>query len=135
MGRRGSYIAEAAVVLPFVILAIITAVLIILFFYSSSVSESRMHMALRCEAGQLTGKAAAFADDGSRLSAENLWDGSVTSSGPAPAKTVRGSKHVSMVSAGLLSRLGSRQLSGQLRAVDPVRALRLRQIVYPERRR
>ena len=131
--RRGSYIAEAAVVLPFVILAILTTVLIILYFYDSSVSESRMHMALRCEAGQVSGKATAYSEEDSRLSSEDLWDGQLTSSGVFPAARVRGSKSISMLSAGLLARLGGRQLSDQMRVADPARALRLRQMVHADR--
>ena len=132
-GRRcGSYIAEAAVVLPFVILTILTTVLIILYFYDSSVSESRMHMALRCEAGQVSGKATAYSEEDSRLSSEDLWDGQLTSSGVFPAARVRGSKSISMVSAGLLARLGRRQLSDQLRVADPARALRLRQMIHAD---
>lgn len=131
--RRGSYIAEAAVVLPFVILAILTTVLIILYFYDSSVSESRMHMALRCEAGQVSGKSTAYSEEDSRLSSEDLWDGQLTSSGVFPAARVRGSKSISMVSAGLLTRLGRRQLSDQLRVTDPARSLRLRQMIHADR--
>ena len=131
--RRGSYIAEAAVVLPFVILAILTTVLIIMYFYDSSVSESRMHMALRCEAGQVSGKSTAYSEEDSLLSSEDLWDGQLTSSGVFPAARVRGSKSISMLSAGLLARLGRRQLSDQMRVADPARALRLRQMVHADR--
>ena len=129
-GRRGSYIAEAAVVLPFVILAVITTVLIIMFFYASSVSECRMHMALRCEAGLLTEKLTTYSDEGTILAPEDLWDGTITSSGLA-AKRVSGSDEVSMVSRGLLSHIGKRQITGELRAVDPVSLLRIRQAVHP----
>ena len=45
--RQGSHMAEAAVVLPIVILAVITLVLIIMFFYQQSIQQSRMHMVLR----------------------------------------------------------------------------------------
>ena len=127
--RRGSYIAEAAVVLPFVILAVITTVLIIMFFYQSSVSECRMHMALRCEAGLVTEKCSAYADDGSALSPEDLWDGSITSSGISAAKRVSGTAEVSMVSRGLLSKVGRREITGSLRATDPAALLRIRQAV------
>ncbi|GEM_PF-1246616 len=127
-GRRGSYIVEAAAVLPFVILAVITTVLIIMFFYESSVSESRMHMALRCEAGLITEKFTCYSEDGSAISPEDIWDGSITSSGIAPAKRVSGSSDVAMVSRGLLSRLGRRSIEGELRAADPVSLLRIRQI-------
>ena len=126
--RRGSYIAEAAVVLPFVILAVITTVMIIMFFYESSVSESRMHMALRCEAGLVTEKLTAYSD-GTALSPEEIWDGNIATSGVAGAKRVSGSAEVSMVSRGLLSGIGRRQLSSDMRALDPAGLLRVRQIV------
>lgn len=54
--RRGSTIAEAAVVMPFVILSVITVVLIIMFFYSQISQQCSMHTALRAEAGNVTGK-------------------------------------------------------------------------------
>ena len=125
--RRGSYIAEAAVVLPFVILAVITVVLIIMFFYQSSLAECRMHMALRCEAGLVTGKYSSFAGDGTALSPEDLWDGSITTSGVSPVKRVSATAEVSMVSRGLLSRIGRRKVTGSLRALDPAALLRIRQ--------
>ena len=129
MSRRGSYIAEAAVVLPFVILTVITVVLIIMFFYDSSVSQSRMHMALRCEAGLVTEKCTAYAEDGTVFSPEDIWDGRVTSSGVSAAKRVTGSAEVYMVSHGLLSRIGRREITGDLRALDPAGIKRLRQTV------
>ena len=129
--RSGSYIAEAAVVLPFVILAVITTVLIIMFFYESSVSECRMHMALRCEAGLISEKCTSYSDEGTALSPENIWDGSITSSGVSPAKRVSGTADVAMVSRGLLHRLGRRHLTNDLRVLDPVSLLRIRQIASP----
>ena len=127
--RRGSYIAEAAVVLPSVILSVITVVLIIMFFYDSSISQSRMHMALRCEAGLVTEKCTTYAEDGTALSPEEIWDGRITTSGVSAAKRVTGSAEVSMVSRGLLSRIGRREIKGDLRALDPVGIKRLRQTV------
>ena len=127
--RRGSYIAEAAVVLPFVILAVITVVLIIMFFYASSLSQCRMHMALRCEAGLISEKCTSYAGDGTALSPDAIWDGHITSSGLAAAKRVTGSADVSMVSRGLLSHVGRRHITGGLRVLDPVGLLRIRQAV------
>lgn len=101
-----------------------------MYFYESSVSESQMHMALRCEAGLVTKKSTAYSDDGGILSPESVWSGSITTSGVAPAKRICASGDVSMVSKGLLSHTGRRQLSAELRAVDPVSLLRLRQIVH-----
>lgn len=54
--KRGSYIVEAAIVLPMVILSVITVVLIVMFFYSQVTEQSRMHIALRGEAGAATGR-------------------------------------------------------------------------------
>ncbi len=103
-----------------------------MYFYESSVTESQMHMALRCEAGLVTEKSTAYSADGGVLSPEGIWSGSITTSGVAPAKRIRADGSVSMVSKGLLSHTGRRQLSAELRAVDPVSLLRLRQIVQSD---
>lgn len=101
-----------------------------MYFYESSVSESQMHMALRCEAGLVTEKCTAYSADGGILSPESIWNGTITTSGVAPAKRISANDDVSMMSKGLLSHTGRRQLSAELRAVDPVSLLRLRQIVH-----
>ena len=115
--------------LPFVILAVITVVLIVMFFYASSLSQCRMHMALRCEAGLMMEKCTSYSDDGTALSPEELWDGHITSSGLSAAKRVTGTADVSMVSRGLLSKIGRRQITGNLHVLDPVNMLRVRQAV------
>lgn len=130
--RHGSYIAEAAVVLPFVFLSILTAVMIVMFFYESSVTESQMHMALRCEAGLLTETSTSYSEEGTVLSSDDIWRGNITSSGLAGTKQVSASADVSMVSKGLLSNLGRRRLSASVRALDPTAMLRLRQIIPSE---
>ena len=117
--------------LPFVILSVITVVLIIMFFYESSLAESRMHMALRCEAGLITEKCTAYSEDGSVLAPDSVWNGSITTSGVTPAKRVIGNGEVRLVSRGLLSGLGMREITDDLRAVDPVKLLRIRQTVRP----
>lgn len=43
--KRGSYIMEASLVLPVLIFAVITVVLIIMFFYSQMTQRSQMHIA------------------------------------------------------------------------------------------
>ena len=52
--KRGSYIMEASLVLPVLIFAVITVVLIIMFFYSQMTQRSQMHIARRQEAGRQT---------------------------------------------------------------------------------
>lgn len=49
--RRGSAIAEAAIVLPVTIMVTVTVLLIIVFFSNLSMEQSRMHMAIREIAG------------------------------------------------------------------------------------
>ena len=113
------------------ILSVITVVMIVMFFYESSLAESRMHMALRCEAGLITEKCTSYSEDGTVLSPDTVWNGDITTSGVTPAKRVIGNGEVRMVSRGLLSGLGLREVKGDLRAVDPVKLLRIRQTVHP----
>ncbi|HIU25853.1 MAG TPA: hypothetical protein IAC50_05095 [Candidatus Copromorpha excrementigallinarum] len=56
--RRGSYIMEVSLIMPFTILTVITVVLIIMFFFSSVKEQSRFHMELRKEAAEATEKTA-----------------------------------------------------------------------------
>ena len=86
-------------------------------------------MALRCEAGLVTGKCNSYTDDGSALSPDGIWNGNITSSGISTAKRVSGTAEVSMVSRGLLSKMGRREITGSLRATDPAALLRIRQAV------
>ena len=59
MNKRGSYIAEAAIVLPFIILAVITCVLIVMDFYEGVSQQCEEHRVER--AGEVT-EAAALED-------------------------------------------------------------------------
>ena len=56
MNKRGSYIAEAAIVLPFIILAVITCVLIVMDFYEGVSQQCEQHKVER--AGEVTEDAA-----------------------------------------------------------------------------
>ncbi|MDO4544892.1 MAG: hypothetical protein Q4C25_01930 [Bacillota bacterium] len=108
--KRGSYILEASLVLPIIILVTITVVLIIMFFYSQMTEQSRMHRALRQEAGLLTEKTTYFQTvdfEGSLSSSKSLTGGKVT-----------GEKELSMVHRGILSALGRCQLKGSCYATD-----------------
>ena len=59
MNKRGSYIAEAAIVLPFIILAVITCVLIVMDFYEGVSQQCEDHKVER--AGEVA-EETAFAD-------------------------------------------------------------------------
>lgn len=121
--KRGSYIAEAAVVLPLVIIAIITIVLIVIFFYEQSVEESRMHIALRCHAGQTTGKIIYY-DNGSEADAATLWDGNVSVDNRGLYKTVSAEEDVFMMRRGMLFYYPKSRLQGNWHAVDPAKIRR-----------
>ena len=54
--KKGSYILEAAIVLPVIILTVITAVLIIMFFYTQMTEQCRLHTEVRKAASMVTDK-------------------------------------------------------------------------------
>ena len=49
--------------LPMIIFAVITVVLIIMFFYSQITDQCRLHIAIRSEAGAATGRTVYFGED------------------------------------------------------------------------
>ena len=53
--KKGTTIVEAAVVFPLVILTVITCVLVCMFFYSQTISQSALHIEMRDYAGQISG--------------------------------------------------------------------------------
>lgn len=122
MNRRGSYIAEAALVLPVIVLVTITVILIVLFFYEESVMQSRLHMALRAEAGAVAERTVCGAN-----CRETGGDSqaSITVSGGLNKK-VSGVQHLRMKNAGILTRRDTFQISGDAYVTDGVFARRWR---------
>lgn len=118
--KKGNYIMEAAVVLPMIIMAAITAVLIIMFFYSQMTEQCRLHTALRMEAGQLTGKTV-YTDHSDSL--EDLKAEIYTDS-KAMGGDIYGKKYLVMDHKGLLTRKGSFVVEGECHAVDGVEHVR-----------
>lgn len=113
--RRGSYMAEAAIVLPIVILAVITLILILTFFYEQSIRQSQLHMALRAESGIASGK----------MTCETVnWDGQITKTRQGIYHVVRGSREISMGSRGLLKEPGLSTVEGTWRITDGPRHVR-----------
>ena len=51
-GKKGSAIAEAAIVFPIVIIVVMTVIYILITLYVDASSVARDHLALRAEAGQ-----------------------------------------------------------------------------------
>lgn len=120
MNKNGSYIAEAAIALPIVIFAIITVILAVMFFYEQSVEESRMHIALRCQAGQITEKCTYYID-GFPVDAAAIWKGDISVNNAGLHKNVTGQANISMLHQGLLRSLGTRRLSGSWLIIDPTK--------------
>ena len=132
MNRRGSYIAEAAVVLPVIIFAVITVVLIVMLFYEQSVNQSRMHMALRCEAGQITGKTVTYNEELQPLDAATVWDGNIASERKGLFRQVAGDKEIQMIAKGILSERFALRLSDTAHAADGVNYIRLKGAIGKE---
>lgn len=119
--KRGSYIMEASLVLPILIFAVITVVLIIMFFYSQMTERSRMHVVLRQEAGQVTGTL----QSGQPLD----WDGEIyTKKGPAGV-TVTGKRYLLMEHRGILKKKGAFAVRGSCSGVDAAQYVRYCRLV------
>ncbi|NLD19180.1 MAG: hypothetical protein GX663_02895 [Clostridiales bacterium] len=114
--KKGSYIMEAAVVMPLIIFAVITVVLIIMFFYSQMTERSKMHMVLRQKAGIMTNHTATFNDVSS--------DGEFYSDRGAIGGTVYGKKYLIMEHRGLLRKKGSFTVEGSCYGTDGTRYVR-----------
>lgn len=112
--KRGSYIAEAAVVLPMVILVTVTAVLIIMFFYLQMTEQCRLHLALRSEAGLLTGRTIYVA----RTELAEGTDAEIYTDRKPMGGLVYGKKYLVMAHKGLLERKGTFIVEDSWHAVD-----------------
>ncbi len=53
--RRGSAMAEAAMVLPLLILSVLTCLLVSMFFYDTTIRQCQQHQQLRSASDDLTG--------------------------------------------------------------------------------
>lgn len=118
--RKGSYMVEAAVVFPVIIVTVITAVLIIMFFYSQTAEQCRMHVTMRREAGLCTGKTIYTYTFGSRdgTDAEIYADKTLTGS------KVYGKKYLIMPYRGVLEKKGISVIEGECCGTDGARYMR-----------
>ena len=114
--KRGSYIMEASLVLPVLIFAVITVVLIIMFFYSQMTQRSQMHIALRQEAGRQT----------ETMTSEHVleWDGEMYTKKGFAGVTVTGKKYLLMEHKGILTKKGVFAVKGSCSGVDAVQYVR-----------
>ena len=105
---------EASLVLPVIITAVITAVLIIMFFYSQITERSRLHTALRNEAGLLS-EQTVYADPEvlpDDTDAEIYRDDTLT------GKQIYGKKYLIMSHKGILDKKGVFTIEGRCYAID-----------------
>lgn len=112
-GKKGSYILEAAIVLPVIMLAVITAILIIMFFYTQMTEQCRLHKALRAEAGRITGKTT-YMDDGDKY----LTEAQIDIDRNVLESKVYGKKYLVMEHKGLLNKKGTFTVEGSCYAAD-----------------
>ena len=105
---------EAALVLPVIIFAVITAVLIIMFFYSQTAEQSRLHTALRSEAGLMSGQTV-YADP--EILPDDT-DAEIYQESRFTGRHIYGKKYLIMSRQGLLKEKGVFIIEGQCYAID-----------------
>lgn len=121
--RQGTYLIEAAVVLPVIVLTVITVILIVMYCYDGSVSQSRLHRALRYEAAMTAGnvKDYAFEQDRAGLEEEIYFEHG--------RRQISASKNISMLHEGILYDRGGRTLTASVHITNSVKyALRRQKI-------
>ena len=103
--KRGSYIMEASLVLPVLIFAVITVVLIIMF-QPDERSEVGIHLALRQEAGRQT----------ETMTSEHVleWDGEMYTKKGMAGVTVTGKKYLLMEHKRIFDKEGRFCCQGEL---------------------
>ena len=99
INKKGSYIIEASVVLPMVVLAVVTSVLVIMFFCSQMTERSHMHIELRSEAGEATKKTYYYH--------RQNWDGEIYKEKKGSYGEIHGKKYLIMKNKGLLAKKGT----------------------------
>ena len=111
ISRKGSYIIEAALVMPIMILAVITSVMIIIFFYREMSEQSLMHTALMNEA--------AVSVQGSYfILEEESWDGSIDLKRSLTGGSIYGKKYIVMDNKGILTKKGTFTLEDKYVFID-----------------
>ncbi len=123
--RRGSYIMEAAIVLPVIIFVLITVVLIVMFFYSQMTERSRMHTAMRAEAGLAAGTTVYTADNDS----SEDTDAEIYTEKTLSGSEVVGKKYLIMKYRGVLEKKGIFVVKGKCSASDGARYVRYQNLI------
>ena len=124
ISKRGSYIMEASVVLPVIILAVVTSVLVIMFFCSQMTDRSRMHIELRSEAGEITKK--------TYYQHKKNLDGEIYKEKKGSYGEIYGKKYLIMENKGLLDKKGIFVVEDKCCFVDATQYVRYCNIVKGE---
>ena len=98
--KRGTYLIEASVILPMIILTLITVILIVMYYYDGSVSQSGMHRILRLETDAVTGKTRVMEERSSAEQGGAPMNGDI--SFEYSRKKITGHKEIHMIHEGLL---------------------------------
>lgn len=120
VNKKGSYIMEAAIVLPVIIITMITCILIVMFFYSQISERCRLHIELRKEAGIMTEKTEYLYDISGLNEARNEIDIRKKGFGG----TVYGKQYIVMKEKGVLFNRGAVAVEGSCSAVDAPKFVR-----------
>lgn len=123
--RKGSYIMEAAVVLPVIIFVLITIVLIVMFFYSQMMERSRLHIAMRCEAGLAAGSTVYAGGDESGMDT----DAEIYTEKTVSGSEASGRKYLIMKYRGVLEKRGIFVVEGKCSGTDGARYVRYHDLI------
>ena len=120
--KKGSYIMEAAIVLPAIILTTITITLILMFFYNQMTERCRLHVALRQESGYISGHT-------DYISESDETDAALHTEKTVKGTTVYGKKYLVMEHKGILDKKGTFIVDGGCYVCDGTKYIRYRKIL------
>ena len=115
--RSGSAIAEASIVLPIIILAVLACVLYCLFCFTLTEQQCRMHAAIRKEAVLLTARAG-------EITTGITWDGEIHTARKGLFQRVSGKETLTMNKQGIMNQRVSADIEGIWQASDGVSFVR-----------
>jgi len=118
ISKKGTYLIEAAVVFPVVIFTLLTLIMIVIYFYDCSATQSEMHMFLRKEAGAASGKTISYSYD----AGDDFYT-------HQERRRISASKDVFMRRHGILYRKGMKTIDGSIHITNGPKYVLRRQIL------
>lgn len=129
INKKGSYILEAAIVLPVIMLTVITSVFIIMFFYTQTTEQCSLHKALRAEAGRTTNKTIYLSSEFNGSTDAEIHIDKNTAGGE-----VYGKKYLVMEHKGVLKKRGTFTVEGSWHVVNGPSYIRYSGIIREKRK-